>query len=131
VTATTTLTAPAEHEAAPTSLFRPAPHRPAPPVAVQPRTPRPVRATVHAGSVPLELLLGQPDGPASALDVDPRLLIVHRPQVAAVEAPTRSLAPPSDVRRELRERRRRLVATMGSAVVGALVTGLSIASALA
>jgi hypothetical protein len=63
--------------------------------------------------------------------VDPRLLVVQRTRSAPVEVARRTLAPPSDLRRELRDRRRRLVVATASGFTGALVLGLSVATALA
>lgn len=134
-TATSTLQAPPAPAAAPPQrplAAVPAP-RPAPAAAhpAPPQRPRTVRATVHAGGLAMELILGQGEEPASALDVDPRLLIVHRPSAAPAEPARRALAPPSDLRREQRERRRRLLLTSAAGFAGAVAAGLSVATALA
>lgn len=132
-TLTSTVPQPAARPATPAAMpATPAAMRaPAPSVA---RSPRPVRATTHAGGIGFELLLATADAaPPSALDVDPRILVVHRPAnaVAAAPPPRRSLSPPTDARRELRERRRRVLLTLCGGFGGAIAVGLSVATALA
>lgn len=120
--------APRVHAEAPAPLSAwtpPRPPAPAPARATAPAQPRRVRATAPATGFPVEALLQPATGPASILDVDPRLLVVRRVAPAPAPAARRSLSAPVDERREHRSMLLRRVLT---AVGGATAVVVSVAS---
>ncbi len=105
----------------------------APAAALPHPTPRRVRATTPVGELTLDALLGGPSACTvpSALDVDPRLLLVARPRVSAAPgAAHKTLLPPTDERREERELRRRWVLSAVGIVLGAAATTSAVTIAI-
>jgi hypothetical protein len=104
---------------------------PAVPAVADVPVPRTVRATTHIGRLPMDALLGRHVAAPSALDVDPRLLLVQRtPTGPSTHLTRRTLTAPADERREQRERHRRLVLCAVGGSGGLLLAGLSVVSAL-
>lgn len=131
VTATTTiLPPPATAPFAPLAGATAALPLPPPPARVADPA-RSVRATAHAGGLPIELLMGVDAVPVSVLDVDPGLLLVRRvlPEAAVVER--RTLAPPADPRREQRERVRHIVVATAAGAAAAAASVLAVLTAIA
>lgn len=88
-------------------------------------------ATSLRGELSIGDLLGGPAALASALDVDPRLLVpsVRRPQPVAV-APTKPLLPPVDEVDDIRHERRRALLALTGGLASAAVAVLSVTVAL-
>jgi hypothetical protein len=109
----------------------------APPVAqpvpppVQRWAPHTVRATTSADSIGMQLLLDEPGGPTSVLDVDARLLAVRRFPPPAMAPSRRTLEAPVDLRAQERSVLRRRLIWASGALWGTLAAGMSVAVALA